>query len=897
MKKSLLIITFLLSLCGSAQTVIYVDASATGANNGSSWANAYTSLATATSNHSNTQIWIAAGTYSPGPAVSDRIRCTSNTELYGGFNGTEAVLTQRDWIDNPTIIDGDVNGDDTGSLSYTNSTKTDNNYRLLQTAGPNIVYDGLILKNAAALGTTNSDKEGSAMIVQKDTQIRNCIFESNIAARGGTISVGGPITGATIRVTNSQFKNNLAAFANAFYSDRDDVKLVIANSLINDNTNSSSSGVSGAGNLFWFRTGGNGENSLTMTNCTVTNNTYSNNASAQGHIRVDGILNDGDYKFYNNIFYGNQVNYNVIVLTNNASPDLIDVQNNIDEDAFSNIANNGSSRINLNNIAANPLFIDTAMQNYRLGINSPAINSGDINLYAASFPNIDLDGNGRFAGTSIDRGCYESSSTQGPSRPIVYVNPNASGSNDGTSWTNAYTDLQTAFLNAQGKEVWIASGTYIRPSNASKNYVWEIFTNTSIYGGFDGTETMLNQRDYIANPTILSGDFNGDDNTNMDYSVGAATKTDNNLRVAIVRGSNVEIDGITFTGGHAFSLGILQGAALAIAIDTKVSNCVFDNNTAERGGAGVLVYDTNGLNSGTTRFTNCIFKRNRAWFASAIYVETNRNTYKLELLGCSFEQNNTGTTTQPNNPAGIVWLRNQAASNVNSDFDAINCTIAGNTGTHNDSRYTHFHLTKLLGNSEYRGFNNIFYDNTQNLTNGSSPTPAFGVSGGSRNFTIDTNIDEHNFANLGTTALNTTTTAPGFINASTGDYRIMMGSVAAGSGNATLNSPDTPDQDYFGLLRNNNGWDIGAYSSLSTASTHDLTTVKASLYPNPASDIMNVELFNSAFAKAYIYNLQGQQVATSIEASIPVADLQAGMYLIKVETTDGATVSQKFVKR
>ena len=44
----------------------------------------------------------------------------------------------------------------------------------------------------------------------------------------------------------------------------------------------------------------------------------------------------------------------------------------------------------------------------------------------------------------------------------LYVNASATGANNGTSWTDAYTDLQDALDNncAGVTEIWVAAGTY-----------------------------------------------------------------------------------------------------------------------------------------------------------------------------------------------------------------------------------------------------------------------------------------------------------------------------------------------------------------------------------------------------------------------------------------------------
>src|SRR5580700_5537757 len=56
-----------------------------------------------------------------------------------------------------------------------------------------------------------------------------------------------------------------------------------------------------------------------------------------------------------------------------------------------------------------------------------------------------------------------------PSSTIWYVNDAAAGSNNGLSWANAFTSLQSALADAQsGDQIWVAQGTYMPTSGSDR---------------------------------------------------------------------------------------------------------------------------------------------------------------------------------------------------------------------------------------------------------------------------------------------------------------------------------------------------------------------------------------------------------------------------------------------
>ncbi len=121
---------------------------------------------------------------------------------------------------------------------------------------------------------------------------------------------------------------------------------------------------------------------------------------------------------------------------------------------------------------------------------------------------------------------------------VIYVNTNATGNNDGTSWEDAYVQLFDALdVATEGESIWVAQGTYYPTDDDDRNVSFTMKDDVSVYGGFDGTETSLEERDWENNVTILSGDIG---------EVGDSS--DNSVKVVIA--ANNLLDGFTITAGQ-----------------------------------------------------------------------------------------------------------------------------------------------------------------------------------------------------------------------------------------------------------------------------------------------------------------------------------------------------------
>jgi predicted outer membrane repeat protein len=221
----------------------------------------------------------------------------------------------------------------------------------------------------------------------------------------------------------------------------------------------------------------------------------------------------------------------------------------------------------------------------------------------------------------------------------IYVRAGAIGANNGSSWADAYTSLDAALVAATpGKNIWVASGTYKPNTAIVPNNSFQLQTGVEMYGGFAGTETTLAARNLAANPTILSGDINGDDILDS----LTLNKADNAWHVLIVSNGNTALRGVV--DGFIISHGATKtatadpdqtkrgGGVLAIAKLT-IRNCTFTQNFAVSGG-GLAALDAA---SAGLIMENCLFERNLANSQTAgAYLRTSNNA---SIKNCLFRNN------------------------------------------------------------------------------------------------------------------------------------------------------------------------------------------------------------------------------------------------------------------
>ena len=220
---------------------------------------------------------------------------------------------------------------------------------------------------------------------------------------------------------------------------------------------------------------------------------------------------------------------------------------------------------------------------------------------------------------------------------VIYVDANAPGAGNGTSWADAYNYLQDALADANSTtelgEILVAQGIYRPDEDAlhpdgtgDREASFELVNGVAIRGGYAGFgKPDPNARDIVNYETILSGDLSGDDAVVTDPCglLVEPTRAENSYHVVLWEGvgppdynfkENTGLDGFTVTGGNANEAGFGdQSVGGGIAAygwgNPTVSNCRIIGNTAEWGG---------GIYGGSCKLVDCFIARNAASVGGAM---------------------------------------------------------------------------------------------------------------------------------------------------------------------------------------------------------------------------------------------------------------------------------------
>ncbi len=285
-----------------------------------------------------------------------------------------------------------------------------------------------------------------------------------------------------------------------------------------------------------------------------------------------------------------------------------------------------------------------------------------------------------------------------PSANIIHVRHDAIGSNDGSSWADAFTDLQYALGIAEaGHEIWVAQGVYHPAPDASdRTATFELQDGVALYGGFAGTETQRDQRDWEANLTVLSGDLDRNDGTDSHGVVTDTVNITGTNAYHVVTGDGVAetavLDGFTITAGTAEGSwpDDVGGGMYNSNSNPTLTNVTFTGNRAEWSGGGMSSLDSN------PTLTNVIFSGNQAHSGAGMSnFDSNPTLTNVTFTGNQARWSGGGMLNSNSNPtlSGVTFTGNGAEwsgggmSSFSSDPALTNGTFSRNQADRGGAMY------------------------------------------------------------------------------------------------------------------------------------------------------------------------------------------------------------------
>lgn len=788
---------------GTGDRIVYVDASNTGTQSGVSWSSAFAdlqdglTLASACDLGEPREVRVAQGTYTPD--VSDRAASfVMNPDVfvtgsYPAGGGSTASLQST-----PTILSGDLADNDNSNLASGEATRSDNSYHvvsatsLTETSLRPVIQTVRIEDGNANGGATNGF--GGGLFSNASTfLVREVTIQHNTAGLGGpgitddalapgssgltvvssritdnaTPGAGGGIylQGADTTFVNATIDNNVASspvggggvFAEAGANPTFINSLIILNS------------AQQVGGLQLADSGGG-----TGTGATISNTTIADNSA-------NGLQEVGSWGSFPAT--GAVVVNNSILWTGTGGFAIFDATLN---ETVSHSTVQGYTG-GTNNSAADPLFANQGLGIYTLAAASPGRNAGSNALISPDVADLDNDtntaepspidvtGNTRSQGLSVDMGAHESAAAC-PGGPTVFVDHTIIGGG-GFTWATAFDDLQDALALAASctniTNINMAQGTYTpAPPGGDTGISFELVDKVAITGGFQSGGTA--GPDNKLYPVILSGDLNGNDNANIDHA--EPTRQDNSDRI-IDGGSNfslIDLSHLRIEDGNTAN----TTTALYVQFADEISLRYIEVRNNASGQPAVLLHDATQMQD--VLIANSSFSGNATWAVLEV-----RGANRVDVVNTTVAQNDSRsliTVASVINPVTLTNVRITqntviATAIIHGDGDDVtyvNTTIADNTA----SRIFRPNPTNVLFDLTLR--NTIVQQNTVStalidpgITTIATNSNVQGGLGGSGNMDLD----------------------PLFINAAGGDFRLQPGSPSIDTGLNTWLPADTADLD------------------------------------------------------------------------------------------------------
>lgn len=278
---------------------------------------------------------------------------------------------------------------------------------------------------------------------------------------------------------------------------------------------------------------------------------------------------------------------------------------------------------------------------------------------------------------------------------VIRVNQSATGQNNGTSWTNAYTSLSKANQQAQyGDSIWLAQGLYLPAPAGTTNRDTCFFLKDGVcvFGGFNGTETKLNQRNFNSFPTILSG------------NIGSPTDSSDNcynvIRV-INAGPTACLDGFIVEDGYANGPGPVNlmpnfrrggGIFLKAGISGQsaapiIRNCIFRKNYAADGG-GSIFYQVSVTDSSDIHIDHCIFKEN---ISGIVHISGFLRNNKMYITHSKFSTGSLSFSSYSSSRTEFI-IESDTLSDANNQYIFFSCF--------NDTTFVWFNHCHFANNKE-----------------------------------------------------------------------------------------------------------------------------------------------------------------------------------------------------